>query len=225
MTSKKPNESPESAVPMDPVHPVAPPPAGTDARTEQSVRGPEGAGYRADSLLAADHGWPAALDHEIVALSTPGGSTPLVLHTEEADIGLNPRAVQVWARAGRMTVVAEDGEEMKFVMLSPDEHEELELGERWPAHEPESAGLRFAAAAARDIADIVTFPVWLARTTKSSGERNAAMHSLVRRLRKCSPETDVFVCQTYPFEHHHPDRHHPYDHRGIVGHEGYPREL
>lgn len=225
MTSKKPNESSADAVPMDPVHPVQPEPAETDARNQQVERGSEDAGPLVESMFAADYGWPAALDHEIVALSTPGGAVPLVLHTAEGDFDLVPRAVQVWARAGRMTVITQDDREMKFVMLAPEEHEELELGERWPAGEPEAVGLRFAAAAARDLADIITFPVWLTRTTKSSGERNAAMHKLVRSLRKCSPQTDVFMCQTYPFEHHHPERHHPYDHRGIVGHEGYPREL
>lgn len=224
MTSKKPNENSESTVPMDPVHPVPATPAGTRERAGRPGRGPEAAGPPVDSLLAVDHGWPAALDHEIVALSA-GGSPPLVVHTVDGDVDLVPRAVQVWARAGRMTVITQDDEEMKFVVLAPEEHEELELGERWPAREPENAGVRFAAAAARDIADIITFPMWLARTTKSSGERNEAMHTLVRRLRKCSPDTDVFVCQTYPFEHHDPARHHPYDHRGIVGHEGYPHEL
>jgi hypothetical protein len=35
----------------------------------------------------------------------------------------------------------------------------------------------------------------------------------------------VFYGQTFGFEHHRPEHHHPYDHRGIVGREGYPGEL
>jgi len=135
--------------------------------------------------------------------------------------------VQVWARAGRMTVIAHDGTELKFTILCPEEAEAegIELGERWPLREPESAARRVAAAAAHDVADVLTFPAWLARTTKLSGRRNAAMHRLVKQLRRTSPETKVFVGQTFGFEHHRPEHHRPYDHRGIVGKEGYPTEL
>jgi hypothetical protein len=231
MTSRNRNERAAGAVSMDPVHPAEKPEsdqvaavmpdsgrAGAQPARSEQVRPDE-------TLLAADLGTPAVLEHQVVALSTPGGERPLVVHTADGDLDLVPLEVQVWARAGRMTVVAQGGAELKFTVLCPEEHKDLELGERWPLGEPEGAARRLASAAARDVADVVTFPAWLARTTKNSGQRNAAMHALVRRLRAASPETPVYVGQTYAFEHHHPERHHPYDHRGIVGHEGYPREL
>jgi hypothetical protein len=254
MSSRNPNERAAGrAVSMDPVHPTARPESGqtgaatgagqAGARSAQSrpaesqsrpaesqsrsaeSRPAESGSRSNESLVAAEFGTPAVLEHHVVALSTPGGPRPLVMHTVDGDLELAPLSVQVWARAGRMTVVAQGGTELKFTVLCPDEHEDLELGEHWPPGEPEGAAKRFASAAARDVADAVTFPAWLARTTRNSGQRNATMHALVRRLRAASPETAVYVGQTYAFEHHHPERHHPYDHRGIVGHEGYPREL
>lgn len=243
MSSRNPNKrAAGGAVSMDPVHPAAQPesgqtgaagdagqvggrPADSGSAASGSAGSRSGQSRSGETLVAAELGTPAVLEHHVVALSTPGGSKPLVVHTIDGDLDLVPIGVQVWARAGRMTVVAQGGAEMKFTILCPDEHEDVEIGERWPLGEPDGAAKRFATAAARDVADAVTFPAWLARTTRNSGQRNATMHALVRRLRAASPETAVYVGQTYAFEHHHPERNHPYDHRGIVGHEGYPREL
>lgn len=176
-------------------------------------------------LFAADYGTPAVLDHRVVALEADGGEYPLIVHMADGARELKPREVQVWARAGRMTVVTHEGTELKLTILCPEEVDGVEIGERWPLGEPESAAKRVATAAVHDVADVLTFPAWLARTTKLSGRRNATMHSLVKRLRKASPQTKVFVGQTFGFEHHHPEHHRPYDHRGIVGKEGYPTEL
>ena len=82
-----------------------------------------------------------------------------------------------------------------------------------------------ATAAVHDVGDVLTFPVWLARTAKLSGQRNAALHALMCKLRKASPGTAVFYTNTFAFEHHRPEQERPYDHRGIVGREGYPTEL
>jgi hypothetical protein len=153
------------------------------------------------------------------------GRRPLIVHMADGDRDVRPLEAHVWARAGRLTVVSEDGTEMRFTVLCSDECGGLRLGERWPAGESESRTRRMAAAAMRDVGDVLTFPAWLARTTRLSGERNATLHGLVRRLRGASPGTAVFVGQTAGFEHHRPEHQHPYDHRGIVGREGYPKEL
>ena len=174
---------------------------------------------------AAALGTPAVLEHRIVALEPGSGSKPLIVHTAEGERAVMPLEAQVWARAGRLTVVEHDGTELKMTVLGKDEAEGLRLGDHWPLGEPESRGKRMAAAAAREVGDVLTFPAWLARTTRVSGQRNAAMHALVRQIRKASPGTAVFYTNTFAFEHHHPEQERPYDHRGIVGREGYPTEL
>jgi len=110
-------------------------------------------------------------------------------------------------------------------VLGRNEGAGLRLGEHWPRGEPESKAKRAAAAAAHDVGNVVAFPVWLNRTTRRSGERNAAMHALVRRLRQASPHTRVYYGQTVGFEHGTADQDRPYDHRGMLGKEGYPTEL
>jgi hypothetical protein len=165
------------------------------------------------------------LDHRVVSLEAAAGPRPLIVHTVDGERELMPLEAQVWARAGRMTVVAQDGSELRLTVLGPEECAGLHLGERWPAGESESRPKRLASAAARDVGDVLTFPAWLARTTRLSGQRNARLHGLVKRLREASPGTAVFYGQTFGFEHHRPEHEHPYDHRGIVGREGYPREL
>jgi hypothetical protein len=179
-----------------------------------------------DSLLAADHGTPAVLEHRVVALSVAPSDEPLRLCTEDGEFPLIPLQAQVWARAGRLTVVTHDGSEHRLTVLGRNEGAELRLGEHWPRGEPDSKAKRAATAAAHDVGNVVTFPAWLNRTTRRSGERNAAMHALVRRLRQASPQTRVYYGQTVGFEHGTEDnRDHPYDHRGMLGKEGYPREL
>jgi hypothetical protein len=216
---------------MDPVHPDRRPKPATvttavEEREEREVRAEraEPAGARRERT-AADIGTPAVLDHRVVALEAGSGRSPLIVHTADGDRMMMPVSAQVWARAGRLTVVAHDGSELKMTVLGVEEAKGLMLGARWPAGEPEGRVKRVASAAVHDVGDVLTFPAWLARTTRISGQRNAAMHALIRRLRKGSPDTKVFIGQTFGSEHHRPELEHPYDHRGIVGREGYPTEL
>lgn len=178
----------------------------------------------AEQPLASELGTPAALNHRVVALEVGGGRDPLVVHTADGDQALTPLEARVWARAGRLTVIGR-GSEHKYTVLGAEEYAGLRIGERWPPGEPEGKAKRVASAAVHDLGDVLTFPAWLARTTRISGQRNTAMHAFVRRLRKASPRTAVFVGQTFGFEHHRPEQEHPYDHRGIVGREGYPKKL
>jgi hypothetical protein len=216
-----------AATGLDPVHPARRP--GTAAADEAARMAPARPAARtgaAERRSAAGCGTPAVLDHHVVALeAAAGGAGPLVVHMADGDRDLTPREAHVWARAGRMTVFSADGTETRFTILGPDECAGLDLGERWPAGEPESRTRRAAVAAVRDVGDVLTFPAWLARTTRLSGQRNAALHGLVRRLREASPSTVVCYGQTSGVEHHRPEHEHPYDHRGIVGREGYPKEL
>ena len=199
---------------MDPVHPTPRPKTAVAVAAEAMRPRP-----------AAEVGTPAVLGHRIVALEAGGGSGPLIVHSVDGRRALMPLEAQVWARAGRLTVIVNDGSELKLTVLGPQEAEGLRLGQRWPAGEPESRARRMATAAVHDVGDVLTFPVWLARTAKLSGQRNAALHTLMCKLRKASPGTAVFYTNTFAFEHHHPEQERPYDHRGIVGREGYPTEL
>jgi hypothetical protein len=207
---------------MDPVHPAQRPrPATVTTAVEQRAEHAEGRGER----TAADIGTPAVLDHRVVALEAGSGENPLIVHTADGDRTMMPLTAQVWARAGRLTVVAHDGSELKMTVLGVDEAQGLKLGAHWPLGEPDGRVKRVASAAVHDVGDVLTFPAWLARTTRISGQRNAAMHALIRKLRKGSPDTKVFIGSTFGSEHHRPELEHPYDHRGIVGREGYPTEL
>ncbi|MBR7835968.1 hypothetical protein KDL01_22020 [Actinospica durhamensis] len=223
----------------DPVHPQARPATATAVSHEMRPREtaaaePAASPARASvtptkhdrhSALAADHGTPAVLKHRVVALSVVPGDEPLRLCTEDAEYPLIPLQAQVWARAGRLTVVTQDGSEHRMTLLGPDEGAGLHLGDHWPVGEPDSKAKRAAHAAAHDVGNVVTFPAWLNRTTRRSGERNAAMHALVKRLRQASPDTRVYYGQTVGFDQGTEDKDRPYDHRGIIGHEGYPTEL
>ncbi len=207
---------------MDPVHPAQRPEAATvTTAVEERAEQAEGRAER----TAAEIGTPAVLEHRVVALEAGTGENPLIVHTADGDRTMMPLAAQVWARAGRLTVVAHDGSELKMTVLGADEAEGLRVGARWPVGEPEGRVKRVASAAVHDVGDVLTFPAWLARTTRISGQRNAAMHALIRKLRKESPGTKVFIGQTFGSERRHPELEHPYDHRGIVGREGYPTEL
>ena len=213
---------------VDPVHPAPSPKTATvtaemDSHAEHDSRVERAEQSR--QRAAAELGTPAVLDHRVVALEAGSGSSPLIVHTVDGDRRMLPVSAQVWARAGRLTVVADDGSELRMTVLGADEFEGLKLGEHWPVGEPDGRVKRVANAAMHDVGDVLTFPAWLARTTRISGQRNAAMHALVRKLRKESPGTRVFIGQTFGSEHHRPELEHPYDHRGIVGREGYPTEL
>jgi hypothetical protein len=196
---------------MDPVHPRP--------RTRTST-----ATAMMEPRPAAGLGTPAVLDHRVVALEVGGGASPLIVHGVDGDRALTPLEAQVWARAGRLTVVANDGSELKLTVLCPHEAEGVRLGEHWPVGEPEGRVRRVASAAVHDVGDVLTLPAWLARTARHSGQRNAALHDLVRRLRGASPATAVHYAQTSGFEHRRPGQERPHSHRGIVGREGYPPE-
>lgn len=235
MTSIKPNDDTARAASLDPVHPARPPRTAATEPTTTTTTGVGGSAARHASgapsaerhgAPAAERGTPAVLEHRVVALeasAVPGA--PLLVHTADGDRDVALREAHVWARAGRMTVFTQDGTELKFTVLGPEECAGLRLGEHWPAGEPDSLAKRMAAAAARDVGDVLTFPAWLARTTRLSGQRNAALHGLVKRLREASPGASVCYGQTFGVEHPRPEHEHPYDHRGIVGREGYPKEL
>jgi hypothetical protein len=196
-------------------------PAETSART--GMRAESRPGER--SSLASSNGTPAVLGHHVVALRVVEGPQPLRLCTEDGEYPLVPLEAQVWARAGRLTVVTHDGAERKMTVLGADEGTGLHLGDRWPPGEHESRARRAASAAAHDVGHALTFPAWLNRTTRLSGQRNVALHGLVKRLRQASPGMAVYYGQTFGFEHASDDQHHPYDHRGLVGRHGYPTEL
>jgi hypothetical protein len=174
---------------------------------------------------AAGLGTPAVLDHRVVALEVRGGANPLIVHAVDGDRAMTPLEAHVWARAGRLTLIANDGSELRTTVLCPHEAEGLRLGEHWPVGEPEGRLRRVASAAVHDAGDVLTLPVWLARTARHSGQRNAALHVLVRDLRRASPATTVCYGQTSGLEHRRPGQEPPRSHRGNVGREGYPPEL
>ncbi len=135
---------------MDPVHPAP--------RLKTAV----GVAAATAPRPAAELGTPAVLDHRIVALEAGEGSSPLIVHSVDGRRAMMPLEAQVWARAGRLTVLADDGAELKLTVLCPQEAEGLRLGERWPAGEPEGRTRRVAAAAVHDVGDVLTFPFFLA---------------------------------------------------------------
>jgi hypothetical protein len=210
---------------LDPVHPAESrrqPPRVAEAAAAEPA--PFDAAPR-----AADLGTPAILDHRVVAVEAGGPASPVAVHSwhegrVETEL-LHPVEAQVWARAGRLTLTCPGGREHAFTILAPDEDRDLRLGEHWPPRQPESRVKRIASAAAHDLGDLLTFPAWLARTAHISGERNRVLQDLVHRIHTASPKTLVCYGQTFGYLHPKPELHRPYDHRGLVGHEGFPREI
>ena len=208
---------------LDPVHPRQAPHHRADGAPAAAPPAESGA------PKAADLGTAAVLDHRVVAIEGGAAASPVAVHVWREDrvetVLLHPVEAQVWARAGRLTLTCPNGTEHRFTVLAPSESAELRLGARWPARRPEGRAARIAASAAHDIGDVLTFPAWLARTAHISGERNRALQDLVRRIRTASPTTGICFGQTFGYLHPKPDQHRPYDHRGLLGHEGYPGEL
>ena len=217
----------------DPVHPGA-----SERRSERAVVAENTAAAQSDARAslpqpqpptAADLGAPAILEHHLVALAIGTEPCPVAIHRwtggQVATVLLTPVQAQVWARAGRLTLVTAEGREHRFTVLAPEEAAGAALGEHWPLHEPEGRVRRIATAAVHDVGDLLTFPAWLARTAHLSGARNQQLARLVNRIRAASPGTAVHYGQTFGHEHARPGQHHPYDHKGLVGHEGWPREL
>jgi hypothetical protein len=179
--------------------------------------------------LATDVGAPAILEHRLVALEIGSAACPVAIHrwtgAQVETLLLTPTQAQVWARAGRLTLATSEGHEHRLTVLAPEEAAGAPLSAHWPLGEPDGRVKRIAAAAAHDVGDLLTFPAWLARTAHVSGARNEQLTRLVNRIRTASPGTAVYYGQTFGHLHARPEQHHPYDHRGLVGHEGWPREL
>lgn len=224
----------DDRISMDPVHPgpihsarpAQPAPAhGATGRPAPRRRakidntGPE----------AAELGFPAVLEHELVAVGINSSATPVTIHGwadgKAEETALSPVNAHIWARAGRVTLVDSEGRMHRLTLLSKEEYAGHRVGEHWPTGEPANRTKRVASAALHDLGDVLTFPVWLARTAHTSGARNAAMSEFVRKLAAASPATNVHRNQTFGTPTTQPDHLHPYDHRGLMGHEGYPREL
>jgi len=223
----------------DPVHPVPPDAdeSGDEDVTSQDLMR-ERPGHLADELRAAADtdppfaeqlGVPAVLDHRMVAVEADVGAAPIMIHSWEHDriesALKHPVTVQTWARAGRMTLIAADGGEVRLTVLAPYEFLGVRLGDHWPRGEPESRVKRIATATARDVGDVLTFPAWLTRTANISGGRNKQLNKLVRRLRGCCPEIIVLSGQTFGTDRQRPGQARPYDHRGLVGRHGWPGQL
>jgi hypothetical protein len=211
--------------PVAPSNGTAPTGATPDSATPLGANGTAAA---ARGPRAADFGIPAVLDHRVVAVEAGGATSPVALHgwhggRIETTL-LHPIEAQVWARAGRLTLICRSGAEHRLTILAPDECRKLDLGARWPRQSDRRA-VRIAVAAAYDLGEVLIFPAWLARTAHISGERNRLLKELVHNIRVASPTTTVCYAQSFPHQHAMPHLHHPYDHRGLVGHEGYPREL
>ncbi|MGH3416206.1 MAG: hypothetical protein ACRDVE_15270 [Actinocrinis sp.] len=178
---------------------------------------------------ACELGVPAVLEHRVVALEIGATACPVAIHRWTGErvctTLMTPAQAQVWARAGRLTLVNTAGQEYRLTVLAPEECASARLGSRWPLNEPEGKAKRIATAAVHDVGDLLTFPAWLARTAHLSGERNHQLARLVNRIREVSPGTTVFYGQTSSPQHASPGQFHPYDHKGLVGREGYPHEL
>lgn len=178
---------------------------------------------------AADLGFPAVLDHELVAVALADPAAPVTIFRWAGDgpraLKLIPLDAQVWARAGRVTLIGSDGAAHRLTLLAPDEYTDHRIGEHWPLGEPEGRAKRVAAATLRDLGDVLTFPVWLAHTAHLSGERNTAAKRFLRDLAAASPGTVVQHNQTSGTPQSRPGQLRPYEHRGLIGKEGYPKEL
>lgn len=211
-------------------------PDNTNEATAQTPGAPTPGAAVPDSQsapLAANYGAPAVLDHQVVSVEVGPAdgpdSAPVAIHGWGDDrintLRVTPTQAQVWARAGRLTLVTADGTEFRLTVLASQEAEAATLGAHWPLGEPESRAKRVATAAAHDVGDVLTFPAWLARTAHRSGERNYELARLVNHICEANPSTVLYYGQTFGHMHSQPDHHHPYDHKGLVGHEGYPDEL
>jgi hypothetical protein len=246
--------TPDSAgeqVSLDPVHPgvIRPAAAGPTSAGPQAPRAtaPRAAARRTPRSAAdrpaqrrrtqlaerppraAELGFPAVLEHELVAIGIADSATPVTV-TRWFDGGpqtahMRPLHAVVWARAGRVTLVGADDVSHRLTLLAEDEYGQHRIGEHWPLGESESRTKRVAAATLRDLGDVLTFPVWLVHSANTSGERNVITKKFLRRLAAVSPDTVIHHNQTFGTPPARPGQLRPYDHRGLVGQEGYPKEL
>jgi hypothetical protein len=155
--------------------------------------------------LASNLGVPAVFEHRVAAIEVGSPVSPVAIHRWTGErletLVVNPVRTYIWARAGRITVVCRSGAEHRFTVLAPEEYEGVDLGEPWPRHQPQGRGQRIALAAAHDVADVLTFPLWLKRTAHVSGERNKATLVLIRRIHAASPELQISRDATVGVEH------------------------
>lgn len=178
---------------------------------------------------AADLGVPAVLDHRVVAVEVGRGATPVSIHAWAGDhvctVGIVPKEVQVWARAGRLTLCSADGRFHRLTVLCPQECGRVPLGAHWPFGEPENRLRRIASAAAHDLGEALLFPAWVVHTAHISGERNRVVKDLVRAVHQVSPQTRLMFGQTTGLARGGTGEIRPYRERGLLGREGYPHEL
>jgi len=178
---------------------------------------------------AAELGYPAVHNHRLIAVGVSSSATPVTIYgwaDGRSDVmPMMPLDVQVWARAGRITMVDSHGQTYRLTMLSKEESAGHRIGEHWPLGESANRAKQVAKATAHDVGHALTFPVWLAHTTHLSGARNAAAGEFLRKLAVASPGTVVQRNQTFGTPPTKPNHLRPYDRRGLVGHEGYPGEL
>jgi hypothetical protein len=178
---------------------------------------------------AAELGYPAVHNHRLIAVGVSSSATPVTIYgwaDGQSDVTpMMPLDVQVWARAGRVTMLDSNGQTYRLTLLSKEEAVGHRIGEHWPLGEPSNRAKQMAKATAHDVGHALTFPVWLARTTHLSGARNAAAGEFLRKLAVASPSTVVQRNQTFGTPPTKPNHLRPYDRRGLVGHEGYPGEL
>jgi hypothetical protein len=226
--STAPNTPDQDQISLDPVHPgtihAAPAAKRIQVATltdkpAQDDKPPE----------AAELGYPAVLEHRLVAIGVSASTTPVTIYgwaDGQSDVTpMMPLDVQVWARAGRITMLDSHGKTHRLTILAKEEYAGHRIGERWPLGESANRAKQMAMATAHDLGHALTFPVWLAHTTHISGARNAATGEFLRKLVAASPGTIVQRNQTFGTPPTKPDHLRPYDRRGLVGHEGYPGEL
>jgi hypothetical protein len=174
-------------------------------------------------------GFPAVLDHELVAVKVTASATPITVFRwvdgRAEPYPMLPLHAVVWARAGRVTLLGADDLAHRLTLLAEEEHGEHRIGEHWPLGEPEGRARRVATATLRDLGDVLTFPVWLTRTSNVSARRNLITKRFLRELAAVSPDTVIQHNQTFGTPPGRPGQLRPYDHRGLVGQEGYPKEL
>jgi hypothetical protein len=238
--STTPNTGEQDQISLDPVHPGTTHAASAPSRMVQSATATPTAkrtqvatltdGALADQPPeAAELGYPAVHNHRLIAVGVSSSSTPVTIYgwaDGQSDVTpMMPLDVQVWARAGRVTMLDSHGQTYRLTLLSKEEAAGHRIGERWPLGESENRAKQVAKATAHDVGHALTFPVWLARTTHLSGARNAAAGEFLRKLAVASPSTVVQRNQTFGTPPTKPNHLRPYDRRGLVGHEGYPGEL
>ncbi|HEV2638434.1 MAG TPA: hypothetical protein VGX23_25030 [Actinocrinis sp.] len=178
---------------------------------------------------ATDLGFPAVLEHEVVGIEIGAAPRPIIVHRwvdgRPRAFPMRPLHAVVWARAGRVTLIGDDDVTHRLTLLAPDEHGAHRIGEHWPLNEPENRAKRVAAATLRDVGEVLIFPVWLARTAHLSAERNAMTKRFLRDLAAASPDTVIQHNQTFGTPAPTPGQVPPFEHRGLLGHEGYPKEM